>query len=89
MLAAGTLMAFYLCLTLVMNGKIYYRGNCILLSWKQKKWPNIFTDRLDKFRKSCKPFQVNWGKIFVVERLSVLIFVRSVSTGILNSLLAL
>ncbi len=91
MLVVWTLMAAsYWFLTLIMGGYLHSQGNCILVSWKHNKWPDRNTKKLmDKFRRSCKPFQFSWGTIFIVERLSVLIFVRSLSTGILNSLLAL
>ncbi len=85
------LAAIYWSSTLVMGGNLHAQGKRILLSWKyHNKWPDRFTKRLmGKFRVSCKPFQLNWGKTYTIKRLTVLKFLRSLSRGILKALLAL
>lgn len=76
---------------LVMGGNLHYHGNNVLLSWRyHNQWKDKFQKKImNKFRKSCKPFQMNYGKTYVIKRLTVLKFMRSLSRGILKALLAL
>ncbi len=83
--------ATYWCSTLLMGGKLHSQGKRILLSWKfHNKWPDKKTKKLmGTFGKSCKPFQFCFGKTYVIKRLTVLKYIRSLSRGILKALLAL
>lgn len=85
------LAAGYWSSTLVMGGQLHSQGKRILLSWKfHNQWPDKRTKIImGKFRRSCKPFQINCGKTYTIKRLTVLKFLRSLSRGILKALLAL
>ncbi len=76
---------------LVIGGTLHLQGNNLLMSWKyHTKWPDKFQRNLmNKFRKSCKPFELNYGRSYVIKRLTVLKFIRSLSRGIFKALLAL
>ncbi len=75
---------------LFMGGVLQFYGIKVLNSWKYHQWPNKEQKKLmGKFRKSCKPMQFNYGKTYVIKRLSVLKYLRGLSRGILRALLAL
>lgn len=76
---------------LIMGGGLYLNGNNLLLSWKyHSNWPDKFQKEVfHKFRRSCRPFVLNYGRWYVIKRLTVLKFVRSLCRGIFKALLAL
>ncbi|CAL8125335.1 unnamed protein product [Orchesella dallaii] len=77
-------------LTLMMGGHLHVYGERVIKSWKYHQWDNKYDKKLmGKFRKSCKPLMLNFGKAYRIRRLTVLKFIRSLSRGILRALLAL
>lgn len=73
---------------LSLSGQIYQYGEMILLSWKYHKWETRFESKLmSKFRKSSKPFMINCGRTFVVRRITVLKFIRDLTTGVFRALM--
>lgn len=77
-------------MVLMVGGYMHWYGKKVLESWKYYKWPRNGDKRvMSRFRKSCKPFMINFGKYYVIRRLSVLKFLRGISRGIFRSLLTL
>lgn len=76
---------------LMMGGYAHLYGVKVLESWKYYKNYKSRNEKklMSKFRKSCKPIMINYYSYFIMRRLSVLKFVRSLSRGILRALLAL
>lgn len=77
---------------LLLGGIVYLDGQKIFKSWKYNKWTGV--SKLDKkimskFRKSCYPLSMAYGRTYVIKRLAVLKFVRQLSVGLLRALLAL
>lgn len=73
---------------LQLSGMIYVKSKRTLVSWKQKNWGNRWENRLmSKFRRSCKPLTIGYGKTFVIKRLTVLKFFKAVIRGIFRTLL--
>lgn len=90
LLCWGTISVLFWSGVLFMGGCLHFYGVKVLLSWKYYPWPNRYTKRLmGKFRKSCQPLQINYGRTYVIKKLSVPKFIRSLSVGILRVLLAL
>lgn len=73
---------------LMIWGYMHWYGKKLLDSWKYHQWPTK-RDRalMSKFRKSCKPLRMQFGRTYVIRRLSVLKFLRSISRGIFRALL--
>lgn len=74
---------------LIIGGVVHSEGNKILASWKQFPWRNA-RERviMGKFRRSCMPLRIAWGRIFIVRRTSLMVFVRGLSRGIMRCLLS-
>lgn len=71
------------------GGLLQIQGKLLLKSWKEFNWAKKDMKLLSKFRKSCKPFCVNSGKYFHMNRLSSLKFLRGLATGTFRTLVAL
>ncbi|CAL8125326.1 unnamed protein product [Orchesella dallaii] len=77
-------------LVLLLGGYLYMNGKKVLLSWKYHLWNRRAEAKMmSKFRRSCRPIMINFGRTYVIKRLSVLKFLRGVSRGILRTLLTL
>ncbi len=75
-------------LALWVPGYMHYFGKKLLNSWKYHKWTTRGDKAvMSKFRKSCKPFMIHFGKVYAIRRLSVLKFIRSISRGIFRTLM--
>lgn len=77
---------------LFLGGMVHLYGRKILQSWKYNKWHSLSKLEkkiLSKFRKSCCPISISFGRTYVIRRMSVLKFFRQISAGLLRSLLAL
>lgn len=76
--------------SLAIGGHMYWFGKKILVSWKCYSWSNR-RDKvyMSKFRKSCKPLMLNFGRTYVIRPLSVLKFLRGISRGIFKALLTI
>lgn len=74
--------------SLEVGGIISMYGEKVLLSWKYHKWENRQEKRyMSKFRKSCKPLMVQYGRTFVIRRITVLKYIRGLLKGVLRTLL--
>lgn len=77
---------------LLLGGLVHLYGGRVLRSWKYHNWPEL-TKRerkiFSKFRKSCLPTVIGYGRTYIIRRLSVLKFFRQLSVGLLRTLLAL
>lgn len=75
---------------LIVGGHMHWYGIKVLKSWKYTKWSrNYHRLLMSKFRKSCRPLTISYGKTYVIRRLSVLKFIRGISKGIMRTLLTL
>lgn len=76
-------------IVLIIGGYVHNQGNKILSSWKQTPWGSR-KERvvMAKFRRSCRPLMMAWGKAFVLKRVSILVFYRGLTRGIVRALLA-
>lgn len=79
-------------LVLLMGGYIHMYGRKILVSWKYHKWiglTKVERKMMSKFRKSCYPLSISYGKTYIIKRLSVLKFIRGITAGIFRALLTI
>ncbi len=79
-------------LILLMGGYIHMFGRKILESWKYHKWiglTKVEKKQMKKFRKSCCPLSISYGKAYVIKRLTVLKFIRGIIAGIFRALLTI
>lgn len=72
-------------------GKLYFvNGSKLLNSWKGRKWgSNLDTRVMNRFRQSCKPILISYGKLFVIRRPTILIYFRGVVRGTFRALLTM
>lgn len=77
------------CLILTMGGYIHTNGVKVLKSWPRFQWASgLETKYMLKVVKSCKPVSMCYGKQFVIQRKTLLIFVRGLSRGLMRVLLS-
>ncbi len=77
-------------LVLTLGGYLHSHGQEILTSWKQHEWMSAHERKLmSKFRNSSKPIMICFGKLYVIRRVSLMIYVRSLSRSLVRALLAL
>lgn len=78
-------------LILTMGGFLHSNGLKILNSWtlfQSDQRLSKFEKRvMAKFKASSKPIMICYGKMFVMRRVSVMVFVRGLSKGLLRALL--
>lgn len=77
---------------LMAAGYLYLSGNKILNSWRcYLGWNFVGCSKkvFSKFRRSCKPIMINYGKVFIIRKVSVLIFLRGLMRGMMRALLTL
>ncbi|CAL8125318.1 unnamed protein product [Orchesella dallaii] len=90
LLGFSTTCGIFWGLILLLGGYINLYAKRILDSWKYHPWPTKQDRKLmRKFRKSCTPLMLNYGKTYIIKRLTVLKFIRGLSNGILRALLTL
>lgn len=86
---AGATFGFW-AFQLLIGGYLHFYGSKVLNSWKYHRWENKAEKKLmGKFRKSCKPVCLSYKTVYIIKRLTVLRFIRSISRGILRALLTL
>ncbi|CAL8085924.1 unnamed protein product [Orchesella dallaii] len=74
---------------LELGGRLHSRGREVLKSWKLHDFGDKSANRcMSKFRKSCQPLAMNFGRTYVIRRLSVLKFIRGLTVGTFRLLLA-
>lgn len=74
---------------LFIGGVVQAHGDKILASWKQFPWRSGKERSLmARYRKSCKPLRIGWGKAFVLRRVSLMIYARGLIRGTVRCLLA-
>lgn len=82
--------SFGLGIFLIIFGYVHLNGNKVLNSWKRYTWSSKRERVLmNKFRVSCKPIMICWGKAFIVRKVSVLVFVRGLTRGLVRDLLSI
>ncbi|CAL8125323.1 unnamed protein product [Orchesella dallaii] len=75
---------------LLVGGYLHLYRSRVLTSWKYHQWRTPQERRImSKFRKSCKPIMIHYGKTYTIRRVSVLKFIRGFTKGILDALLTL
>lgn len=84
------LCAFGWSIFLTIFGYVYSQGNKVLNSWKRATWKSKHERVLmNKFRVSCKPIMICWEKAFIVRSVSVLVYIRGLTRGLMRALLSL
>jgi len=69
---------------------MHNRGRKILRSMKHKDWGSKGRNReMSKFVRSCKPLCFGYGRTYILKKISVLKFIKSVVRGTLRALLAI
>lgn len=77
-------------LLLVMGGYLHSNGLKILNSWKRHTWNSKAEKKLmNKFAKSCRPIMICHQKMFIIRKISVLLYVKSMSRNLVRTLLTL
>lgn len=77
-------------IVLVIFGHVNFGGNKVLASWKKADWKSRWEKKfMNKFRVSCRPITICWGKYFVVRPVSLLVYLRGLTRGLVRTLLAL
>ncbi len=75
---------------LIMGGYLHSNGVKILSSWKRYSWKTRAERKLmSKFVKSCKPLIICYQNVFVIRKISVMIYVRILSRSLARTLLTL
>ncbi len=75
-------------LFLTMSGYFHSNGNKILSSWKRYDWGSKQNNRyMCRFRKLCQPMKICNGKMFVIRKISLMVFIRGLPRGLLRALL--
>lgn len=86
------LVTIFWSLVLLMGGLVHFYGLKVIDSWKYHDWKEIsMRDKkaMKKFRKSCRPLAIGYGNTYVIKRLTVLKFIRSLIRGIFRALMTL
>lgn len=77
-------------LILMLGGYVYSNGQKCLGSWKRHSWKSDVEQKLMKqFVKSCQPIRICFGTMFVIRRVTVMIYIRGLNRGLIRALLAL
>ncbi|CAL8085930.1 unnamed protein product [Orchesella dallaii] len=85
----STLCLLFWMYVLELGGRLHSRGREVLKSWKFHNFGDKNVNRcMSKFRKSCRPLALNFGRTYVIRRLSVLKFIRGLTVGTFRLLLA-
>ncbi|CAL8085927.1 unnamed protein product [Orchesella dallaii] len=85
----STLCLLFWMVVLELGGRLHSRGREMLKSWKLHDFGDKSVNRcMSKFRKSCRPLAIHYGRTYVVRRLSVLKFIRGLTVGTFRLLLA-
>lgn len=80
------------CAILLMGGYLHFFTGKVLSSWKYNNWNELSRHErkiMRKFRKSCLPLYIGYGKTYIIKRLSVLKFIRGLTVSIFRALLTL
>lgn len=91
-LGLGYTLMFILIWTAILQlGKLLFlKGNKVVNSWRGRDWGNVVENRIMKrFKISCKPILLSYGRQFVIGRQSILVFYRCVTRGTVRALLTL
>lgn len=77
-------------LILTLGGYLHSNGLKILTSWRKNVWKyRKERNEMKIFVKSCGPIVVCYGKIFVMRKVSLMIFVRGLTRGLVRVILTL
>ncbi|CAL8123069.1 unnamed protein product [Orchesella dallaii] len=72
------------------GGGLLRQGEKTIASWKRRNWGSKFNNCLMKrFTKSCKPIRLSYGKMFTIQRKSVLTFMQAILRGTFRFYLAI
>lgn len=75
---------------LSMGGYLHSNGLKILNSWKHSRWMSSQEKKvMARFARSCTPVTISYGKVYVVQSTSLMVFVRGLSRGLVRALLTL
>ncbi|CAL8099144.1 unnamed protein product [Orchesella dallaii] len=72
---------------LAFGAHLYHRGEIMMNSWRRHTWETQkYRKYMNKFRKSCKPITLHFGRTFVIRRLSVLKFIKGLTVSTFRAL---
>lgn len=77
---------------LVLGGYLHSHGHKLLISWKnyQRSWRYCEERKImEKFRNSCRPLCLAYKTVYILKRVSLLLFIKHLSRGIMRALLTL
>lgn len=73
-------------MVLEFSGRFTQQASITLKSWKFLDFKNKIDKKLmNKFRKSFPPLKIGKDRVFVIKRLNVLKFMRSIVTGVFRA----
>lgn len=85
----ATLAVTFWSAILFMGGYLNLQSSKAISSWKRHKWnPGREHGIMKRFAISCRPISFGHGKFYQMKHVSVLIFLRSLSRGLVRVLLA-
>ncbi|CAL8085918.1 unnamed protein product [Orchesella dallaii] len=85
----STICLLFWMLVLELGGRLHLRGREVLKSWKLHDFGDKSVNRcMSRFRTSCRPLAIQFGRTYVIRRLSVLKFIRGLTVGTFRLLLA-
>jgi len=84
---SGALLVWSVALEL--SGRLELGSRRLLRSWKNWNWSVADKKLLSKFRKSCRPICMRAGSYHVIQRTSVLKFLRGIVRGTFRALLTI
>lgn len=77
-------------LVLVVGGYVHSIGLKNLRSWEQCSWNSARDAKImKKFALSCQPLKICFGSMFVIRRVSLMVFVKGVTRSLMRALLTL
>lgn len=86
----SVLPSFLWSVLLYMGGHLHVTGRKIIMSWRYYRWSNSYDRKLmKKFRMSCRPIMICYGKMYILQRQSPLVFFRGLVRGLVRALLTL
>ncbi|CAL8072491.1 unnamed protein product [Orchesella dallaii] len=75
-------------LVLKVFGRMDVWSQKTLKSWKDHNWGSVRDNKyMRKFRKSCRPLRIGYGRCYIIRPLSVLKFLKGISRGTFRALL--
>lgn len=75
---------------LIIGGYIFLKGTKTINSWKRYQWSSPRERKIMmKWAASCRPITISYGRMFIMKKSSLLIFIRGLCRGLMRTLLTI